>query len=181
MLARWGILSSRVLLFERDRRGEFRPPARYPRRALVTANTHDLPPLRSFWEGHDLRLRRAVGAIGSDAELAREGEARERERAALRRLLARERALPRDHRGGGRLRGAVHGVLGRTPAALVGIALDDLSGEREPVNLPGISADRFPSWTRRMSMSLERIASDPEAKRALAPIRRRRAPRGTRR
>jgi 4-alpha-glucanotransferase len=49
-----------------------------------------------------------------------------------------------------------------TPAALVGVYLEDLVGEREPVNLPGVSPDLFRSWTRRLSISLEKIAVDPE-------------------
>ena len=182
-LARWGVLSSRVLLFERDANGRFHPPRRYPRGALVTANTHDLPPLRSFWEGHDLVLRRDVGSIPDAAELERERAERERDRCELRRLLVDEGKLARgaSSRGDGRLRGAVHELLSRTPAALVGISLDDLSGEREPVNLPGIPADRFPSWTRRMSMPLARLAADSEARRALRGVRRRRMARRPRR
>jgi len=182
-LARWGVLSSSVLLFERDAKGRFRPPRRYPRSALVTANTHDLPPLRSFWEGHDLVLRRDVGSIPDAAELERERAERERDRCELRRLLVDEGKLARGagSRGDGRLRGAVHELLSRTPAALVGISLDDLSGEREPVNLPGIPADRFPSWTRRMSMPLARLAADSEARRALRGVRRRRIARRPRR
>ena len=60
------------------------------------------------------------------------------------------------------MRGAVHRFLCSTPAALVGVYLEDLVGEREPVNLPGVSADLFRSWTRRLSHSLETLASDPE-------------------
>lgn len=173
-LARWGILGSSVLLFERGRRGEFLPPRRYPSRVLVSANTHDLPSIRSFFEGADLRLRRRVGAIASDAELAVQQRVRGRERIALRRLLEEQGGLPRGHGAAadGRLRGAVHALLARSSAPLVAVALDDLSGEREPVNLPGIDASRFPSWTRRMSISLERLRRDPEVARSLAPIRR---------
>jgi 4-alpha-glucanotransferase len=173
-LARWGILSSSVMLFERNRRGDFRAAGSYPRRALATANTHDLPPLRSFWEGHDIELRRKVGAIATDADLERERRQRERERSALARALERERLRPvgLSGAGDGRFRGAVHAFLARTPAALVGVSLDDLSGEREPVNLPGIDAERFPSWTRRMSVPLEKLRDDPTVEDALSALRR---------
>src|SRR5439155_154762 len=42
-LADWGVWSYRVMLFERDEDGRFRPPDHYPEDALVTFSTHDLP------------------------------------------------------------------------------------------------------------------------------------------
>ena len=44
----------------------------------------------------------------------------------------------------------------------MGIYLEDLVGEREPVNLPGVASELFQSWTRRLSHSLEAIATDLE-------------------
>jgi (1->4)-alpha-D-glucan 1-alpha-D-glucosylmutase len=46
-----GVLSYRPLLFEKDARGEFRPPTEYPREALVCVSTHDLPTWTGFWAG----------------------------------------------------------------------------------------------------------------------------------
>jgi 4-alpha-glucanotransferase len=123
-----------------------------------------------------------VGAIESDRDLASARAERADACRALAQRLATEGIL-----GAGeplpappRLCAAVHDFLSRTPAPLLGLALDDLAGESEPVNLPGIGPDRFPSWRRRMACSLEEIppllagiAGDvPEA-----PRRRRRAPR----
>jgi 4-alpha-glucanotransferase len=147
-----------VLYFARGARG-FRASRRYSRRALVTANTHDLPPLAGFVRGRDLELRRRVGAIGSDRELA----AAQAERAASCRALAKRLAAEGILDAGEplpappRLSATIHAFLSRTPAPLVGLALDDLAGESEPVNLPGIGPDRFPSWRRRMACSLEEI------------------------
>ncbi|MGH7701363.1 MAG: hypothetical protein ACREMJ_12700, partial [Gemmatimonadales bacterium] len=88
-------------------------------------------------------------------------------RALLRRLAA-DRVLPsaREPESLDRLCGAVHAFLGRTPAPLVGLALDDLMGEAEPVNLPGVGRDRYPSWTRRNRITLEELEASPEVRRA---------------
>jgi 4-alpha-glucanotransferase len=161
-LARRGLLSSRVLYFEREA-GRFRPSRRYSRRALVTANTHDLAPLAGYLAGSDLAARRRAGQIESDAALEEEERLRDRELRALSARLTAEGLLergpaspsPRD------LAAAVTTFLCRTPAPLVGLALDDLVGERTPVNLPGVGPDRHRSWVRRMTVSLEAIGDDP--------------------
>jgi 4-alpha-glucanotransferase len=171
-LARRGVLSSRVLLFERDARGGFKPARRISPRALVTANTHDLPSLAAFWSGSDLALRRRLGVIPDDAALVRARAAREAERRALLRRLDAEGAGLGADPDPARLRAAVYAFLCRTRAPLVGVALDDLAGEREPVNVPGLGPERFPAWTRRMARGLESLDSDPAAAailRALAP------------
>ena len=53
------------------------------------------------------------------------------------------------------------------PAALVGLALDDLAGEIDAVNLPGVGPDKHPSWMRKMSMTLEEMRTSPGVRAAL--------------
>ncbi len=168
ILARWGILSTRVLYFERSRRGAFRPAHAYPARALVCANTHDLVPLAGFWEGRDLVLRRTIGLLRGAAAVRRAQAERARERQALLRRLRRDGLLAR--RGpvsGAALRAAVHAFLARTPAALVGLSLDDLVGETIPVNQPGVSIRRYRSWSRRLRVAVESLRTDPGVAQAL--------------
>ena len=168
-LARWGILCTRVLYFARDGRGSFWPARTYPRHALVSANTHDMAPLAGYWSGHDLDLRRRSGQLRSaKALLAARGQ-RVRERRVLVRRLVAEGVLPkaREPSSGAELCSAVNAFLCRTPAALVGIALDDLVGEIEPVNMPGVGAERFKSWSRRLHLPLEALYTDPVVSQAL--------------
>jgi 4-alpha-glucanotransferase len=170
-LASWGILSSRVLYFER-RGGSFRGSKQYSRRALVTANTHDLAPLAGYLSGRDLLLRRRAEQISSDEELALAQSRRDRDCAALRRRLVGEGLLPR---GGSRgdldqIAPAVTGFLCRTPAPLVGISLDDLVGEPEPVNLPGVGAKHHRSWTRRMRVPLDELPRKPLVRATLRAV-----------
>ncbi len=177
VLARWGILSTRVLTFERDRRGTYRAARAYLPRALVCANTHDMAPLAGFLRGRDLALRRRVGSIPSDEALAAAQRARERDGAALvRRLradgLLRDGAPPSDPI----LCGAVHTFLARTPARLLGLGLDDLAGERDPVNLPGVGLEAFPSWSRKMTRALPDLARAADVRVALGDVPRVRPP-----
>jgi 4-alpha-glucanotransferase len=170
-LARWGVLSTRVLYFERARTG-YRPARRYSRRALVTATTHDHAPVAGFWEGTDLGLRRAAGNIPSEGMLEHLEAERRRDRQLLVARLTRDDALKAADTLDAEsvIRGAYR-FLASTPAPLVGVMLDDLAAEREPVNLPGVPQERFPSWTRRMRRSLEELERDELAATVLADIR----------
>lgn len=180
-LEKWGVLSSKVLYFERDKHGNFRPSDRYPSLALATANTHDMATLAGFWRGQDIEDRARVGLIESSEAKAATLADRERDKGALVARLTREETLgPRDAEGamreaGGRmrepndleLRAAVHEFLCKTPAALVGISLDDLAGELDAVNVPGVGPDKHSSWTRKMSMTLEEMRASPDVRTAL--------------
>jgi 4-alpha-glucanotransferase len=170
-LERWGILSTRVLTFEHDRRGTYRPSRGYLARALVCANTHDMAPLAGFWCGRDLTLRRRVGSIPSEEALRDARLARERTKQALLRRLRAEGVL---HAGqtssDGALCAAVHAFLARTPATLLGLSLDDLAGEQEPVNLPGVGLDGFPSWSRKMTRALPELARAADVRQALGDV-----------
>lgn len=164
-LRKWGVLSSKVLYFEREWHGGFKPANSYPALSLATANTHDMPTIAGFWTERDISVRRELGLIADDGDEARARAERDRDRGALLGLLAQEQILPQGQapRSSAELRAAVHGFLWSTPAQLVGLSLDDLAGEVEPVNVPGVGPDRFASWTRKMRADLEAITTSDEA------------------
>ncbi len=169
-LQAWGILSSDVLYFERERDGGFTPASAYHEEALTTANTHDMATIAAWWDGEDIALRERVGLINA-AGARRERDERARERGELVRRLVEAGALPSDREhdlGDVEIRAAVHRFLCATPAALVGISLDDLAGEREPVNVPAVPLDRYPSWTRRHTLSLPQLRASREVTQVLA-------------
>lgn len=178
MLERWGVLSTRVLYFERDQHGEFRSPSQYSSRAMVTVNTHDLAPLEGYWDGRDLEHRRQIGQIATDEQFYAAQTHRLRERGALIHALHGEGlALQHDSTGYVDRCAAVHAFIARSPAPLIGISLDDLAGETEPMNLPGVDPTRYPCWSRRMAVSLEDLPSFPAVTRTLSAVRRERSSR----
>jgi len=143
-LAEAGVLSYRVLWFERDGAGNFRPPDYYPERALVCSTTHDLPTLAGFAEARDLEARRASG-------LADEGEYERQKAHRAGEVWRLEEAL----RAAG-FAGDPLGFLLATPCVLAVINQEDLSGEREQQNLPG-STWQYPNWRRKMLVTVEDI------------------------
>ena len=160
-LEKWGMLSTSVMMFMRGDGGSFLASSRYPRRALAVATTHDMAPVAGFWNATDVALRLDLGLSPAE-EGDRLREERARERSELLSRLRREGVVSGDaeeavEAGGVALRAAVHAYMSRTPAALVGLALDDLAGEDVPVNVPGVGPDRYPSWTRRMRFSVEEM------------------------
>ena len=177
-MRRWRLLSSKVLYFERGDHGSFKAASSYDRDALATANTHDMPTIEGFWRARDVELRREVGLVGSDEKAERARSDREGEKRALLGRLTDEGVLDHDLAAElaradasaparAALRGAVHEFLCRTPSVLVGLSLDDIVGEMEPVNVPGVGHDKFPSWTRRLTMPIERLSTSPAVAAAL--------------
>ena len=153
-----GILSYRLLLFERDGRA-FKPPSSYPRRALVAWSTHDLPTLAGWWRSEDLRTREALGLLGGE-ELRREIEERGAARQALVEALAREGL----DTGEEELAQSVHAFLAKTPAAVLVVQMEDVLGVAEQANLPG-TVEEHPNWRRKLPVPLEQWARDARFKR----------------
>ena len=174
LLGSWGILSSKLLFFERLKNGAYKAPGAYSPRALVTTTTHDHAPLAAWWEGRDLVVRREIGLF-DDGALEHERARRERDRRALVARLQGDRLLPKDAPDPDypTVLEGTYRMLARTPSPLLGVALDDLSAETEPVNVPGVGPERYPSWSRRMHRTLEELADDEGVRRTLAAARQR--------
>ena len=175
VLAKWGVLGSRVQVFERDfHTGRFRPSGEYPRMALATVNTHDLPPLVGWAEARDIMLRAEVGDLSDPDVAAGMRDSRRGDLGALISSLIEAGLLPHDaHHNvtSDALIAAVHAFIRRTPSALVGLSLDDLAHESTPVNIPGVWQDRYPSWSRRMREPLEALFEAPRTVHSLGTER----------
>src|SRR3546814_18089934 len=60
-----GVLGMRVLWFERDH-GLYVDPSRWPREAMATTTTHDLPTVAGWWQGRDIDWRAQVGLFAPE-------------------------------------------------------------------------------------------------------------------
>ncbi|MGO9513332.1 MAG: 4-alpha-glucanotransferase [Steroidobacteraceae bacterium] len=157
-MAEFGIYNYKVLMFEKEG-GRFRRPDEFVRRALATATTHDMPTLRSFWEGRDIELRRQLQLYPS-ANLENEvRQERERDRVALLAALQEQRLQPASPTSSSEpftpeLAQALHMYLALSKTALVALQIEDLLGMIDPVNVPGTNLE-YPNWQRKLTADVE--------------------------
>jgi 4-alpha-glucanotransferase len=158
----YGLYHYKVLLFEK-RDGHFRGPEEYPRDALATVTTHDMPTLRSYWEGRDIDLRRRLNLYPSaeiEAEVVRE---RQRDREILLTALESQGLKPLQPATPQEpftpeLAQALHLYLARTRSVMVALQIEDLLGMIDPVNVPGTHLE-YPNWQRKVTADIEDMAS----------------------
>ena len=145
-------------MFEKDG-GRYRRPDEFVRRALATVTTHDMPTLRSFWDGRDIELRREL-QLYPTAELEQAvREARARDRAALLAALNEQGLAPAspatpDQPFSADLARAIHVYLARSSAILAAVQIEDLIGMEDPVNVPGTDRE-YPNWQRKLTVDVE--------------------------
>jgi len=158
-MARARILSYRVLFFEQAD-GKFAPPDRYPELSLAVAGSHDLPTLSAWMAASDLALKEKLRLFPNEALSKSAHLDRIRDRRAL--LAAfRERGLAADpDMSMAQFADTAHAFLASTASAVTMIQLDDVTHEAAPVNVPTTSTEH-PNWRRRLSSTLEEIATEP--------------------
>ncbi|WP_430910239.1 malto-oligosyltrehalose synthase [Methylobacterium sp. sgz302541] len=172
-----GILSYRILAFEREHDGAFKAPGAYPRDALTAITTHDLPTFVGWWRGVDTDTRQSLGLYDSDRADAERGE-RVRERGRLTDALASEQLLPGYEPPEAAPFEAAARYLARAPSMLTAVQYEDVVSELSQANVPG-STEGYPNWRRKLDRSLEAIAAPggPLAKLAAALSAENRGPR----
>ena len=148
-VATWGLWSYQVMLFERDPKGAFHSPSHYSAHALATFSTHDLPTFAGWIDGDDLRVKRALDIDPGETDGDRANTI-----AQLRHALRLAPSAAIDFP-------AVVRFLAATPAKLLAIALEDVLGTREQVNIPG-TIDQHPNWRRKLPLDLDRIGESEQ-------------------
>jgi len=171
-LKRRGILSYRLLLFEREEGdGQFIRPEEYPPLAAAAVSTHDLATLRGLWQGRDLEWRRELGLYPStehaEKDMAYRDDLRRHLRKALREDAEAAGAADVVDDDPAALAAAAHRFLTRSASRLLLVQVEDLLGQLEQMNLPG-TVDEHPNWRRKLDVPIDRIFSQPLARRLVA-------------
>ncbi|MEU8016031.1 4-alpha-glucanotransferase [Micromonospora parva] len=185
------MLGSTVLWFARDDNGDFVPPARWPRNALATISTHDLPTAPGFLTGEHVRVRDELKLLGTDVAVEQARAAADRDR--LLTMLRAENLLPEptpqlpavtvasvgaEQRtdadpalpdanatpDDGEVVVAMHAALAASPTRLIGVSLYDVLGEVRQPNMPG-TVDEYPNWRLPLPASVAQIREDPRVRR----------------
>jgi len=173
-MAERAVYSYRVLLFEKHADGSFLRPDEYPRRAIATVTTHDLPTLSGYWSASDIALRQRLALYPSEDVRTQVEHERGRDRVALLAALSAaglEPATSETAAGsyGEAFSRAVHVYLARSSAALVALQAEDLVGMTDPVNVPGTNAEHA-NWQRKMECSVEDFLSSEPVRHLLQDV-----------
>ncbi len=161
-LAAANILSYRVLWFEREGLG-FKPPSRYPSKALACLASHDLPTFAGWRAARDIAIEQELGLI-DDATAAARRSGRGSEIQKLDEAMGQTNTSLQE----GDI--AAHGFVASTPSQVMLIQADDLAGETEPLNVPGTDKER-PNWRRRLAVPVEDLTTAPLAKAIIARVK----------
>ncbi len=164
----------KVLLFEQEANGRFKPPDAYVPTALAVVTTHDLPTLRGWWEEGDLTLRDRLDLYPSEdfkaqAHATRASERRELLLALVAENLWRwspEQPLPAYSQA---LSRAVHAYLGLSRANVAMIQVEDLIGMGDPVNVPGTDREHA-NWQRKVTQDSAGIFARTDVRDILAAV-----------
>lgn len=174
-----GVLSNVVFYFEKYDNGQFRRPEHYRHKALAIVANHDVPPLKAWWNGSDITLRRTIGLIQNDEHLHHEEASRLREKQFIVELLQEQQLLPSSWQDkavttpfDADLGQAILRLCARSASQLLSVQLDDIAGLEVPVNIPGTNTE-YDNWRRKMPFPLPTILATEYARTLLSGLQER--------
>jgi 4-alpha-glucanotransferase len=175
-LADFGILSYRLLIFEKNGKG-FKLPAEYPAQALTSTTTPDLPTIEGFWTGEDIEARLRTGMVDPPSAASQQADRLLDRQQLLNALLAMNLLPPGHERDAARiphltpqLHYAIMGFLASTPSVLWLVNQEDITREIHQQNLPGTTSE-YPNWSRKMRWTIEELSTVSEASDCAAMVR----------
>jgi 4-alpha-glucanotransferase len=156
-----GLLSYKVLFFERWESGLFQRPELYPAQSMVTVSTHDLPTLTGWWTGRDLHWRQTLNLYPSDEMGQQERNTRIDDRKLLIAALVDLDVIDKNNLPpqapavmNTELSIAVQKYMAKAPSHIQLIPLEDTLEVVEQVNIPG-TIDQHPNWLQKLPVTLD--------------------------
>jgi 4-alpha-glucanotransferase len=168
----WGVYSYKVFYFEKEHAECYKWPDHYQDTAAVAVSTHDLPTLTGFWQGQDIAVRTDLDLYPSIELRDRQISDRVLERVAILRLLEQRGLLPAgvttDPSSApvmtSELSAAIHQLVSQTSAKVFMVQFEDMLQQIDQINLPGTTDPVYSCWKRKLTLSLEEIATDERVK-----------------
>ncbi len=161
LMAAAGLLSYKVLYFERWESGLFQRPEMYPEQSMVTVSTHDMPTLPGWWTERDLEWREKLGLYPQPQMAEQERHSREQSRHMLIDALVDADVLAHDSKPQTNppeanldLTIGVQRFLARSGGRIQMIPLEDALSIHEQVNIPG-TVDEHPNWLQRLPYTVD--------------------------
>lgn len=167
IMAAAGLLSYKILFFERWESGLFQRPENYPAQSMVTVSTHDLPTLAGWWTGNDLKWRSELNLYPDEIMGNQDRQNRINDREHLIAAMLDMGTLDANQippsapaKMNAELALAVQSFLAKSPCRIQMIPMEDALNMYEQVNIPG-TIDEHPNWLQRLSLDLEQIWQQP--------------------
>lgn len=171
-----GVFTNRVFYFEKENYTRFKTPENYDVHALAMVNNHDVPTLKSWWDGNDLVLRDKLGIFEEGVDYETMVEQRRFEKQQVLDFLLKQGELPTpwlelniEQPADYSLIAAILATVSRVASRLYVIQLEDVLQMDAPVNVPGTYME-YPNWQRKLSATLETIFSDAKTKTLLSRV-----------
>ncbi len=165
-----GIFSNRVFYFEKENYSFFKDPKNYDVHALAMVNNHDVPTLKSWWDGSDLQLRDKLNIFEEGVDYNSMLEQRARDKHELLNFLAAQQLLPEswadrniDKVADKDLVYALLVAVSRVSSRLFVVQLEDVLLMEDPVNVPGTYKEHA-NWQRKLEIELESIFNSQDNK-----------------
>ena len=168
IMAAAGLLSYKVLFFERWESGLYKRPELYPEQSMATVSTHDLHTLVGWWTGRDLQWRRNLNLYPNTEMRDNEEAGRPNDREALIAAMQDYGLMNGEFKDLSEsermhlLSLCVQKFLGESNSAIQLIPLEDALELEEQVNIPG-TIEEHPNWKRKIPITVDAIWQNRKA------------------
>ncbi|WP_366654119.1 4-alpha-glucanotransferase [Fodinicurvata sp. EGI_FJ10296] len=172
-----GVLSYKVMPFERVGDGLFKRGTSYSPLSVCTFGTHDLPTVDGWWSGRDVAWRSHIGHHGSEEDRDADARSRSVDRQRLIDALVDAGVWPPDRAVdietpepmSQPLREAIHAFLARADSCLMVVQIEDALALVDQMNLPGTTVEH-PNWRRRLPRAVSNLAEVPSVRGVLDTV-----------